>query len=291
MTDAAIEVGAEIIVYLDDPLEDRTRLPPVADEPGEALLVVNTFGRRRPSAQSFDTAHCELIEDHTHDPLSDWARASQADWCLASLRKTLPVPVGGVTWSPKGHAVPDPPTAAAAELQVALSRLAGMVLKRIYLEGSPVQKSEFRTLLAATETGLAKLRPSAAPRWASALVDQIPVAAWREQRRENLAFLAESLARAKRLRLLSAADPSGAMFGAVVVFETPASAAGVEARLIEQRIYPARLWPLDGLALDLPKPSVELASKTLFLHCDGRYAVSDLERVARALLDAAERTA
>ena len=209
MTDAAIEVGAEIIVYLDDPLEDRTRLPPVADEPGEALLVVNTFGRRRPSAQSFDTAHCELIEDHTHDPLSDWARASQADWCLASLRKTLPVPVGGVTWSPKGHAVPDPPTAAAAELQVALSRLAGMVLKRIYLEGSPVQKSEFRTLLAATETGLAKLRPSAAPRWASALVDQIPVAAWREQRRENLAFLAESLARAKRLRLLSAADPSG----------------------------------------------------------------------------------
>ena len=37
-----------------------------------------------------------LIEDHIHDPLSDWSQSSNADYAVASLRKTLPVPIGAM---------------------------------------------------------------------------------------------------------------------------------------------------------------------------------------------------
>jgi hypothetical protein len=40
-----------------------------------------------------------LVEDHSHDPFSPWAVGSSADYAFCSLRKTLPVPDGGLLWS------------------------------------------------------------------------------------------------------------------------------------------------------------------------------------------------
>ena len=79
--------------------------------PGDAVLAVNLFGRS--DGYQWDVWHREhpgivLIEDHTHDPLSDWSQSSTADYAVASLRKTLPVPLGALLWSPSGLAVPAP---------------------------------------------------------------------------------------------------------------------------------------------------------------------------------------
>ncbi|TDS13431.1 hypothetical protein DFQ03_2720 [Maribacter caenipelagi] len=42
-----------------------------------------------------------IIEDHSHGWLSEGSLNSKADFCFASLRKTLPIPMGGIAWKPK----------------------------------------------------------------------------------------------------------------------------------------------------------------------------------------------
>ncbi|MBO0592807.1 hypothetical protein I2486_15490 [Cellulophaga sp. E16_2] len=43
------------------------------------------------------------IEDHSHGWLSAPCLESKADYCFASLRKTLPIPLGGILWQPNGN--------------------------------------------------------------------------------------------------------------------------------------------------------------------------------------------
>src|SRR5690606_7795309 len=81
-------------VYVDRPgLRPDERA--IATREGDAVLNVNLFGFR--TAQwAFKLPGVAVIEDHTHDPWSAWAATSQADFAVASLRKTLPLPDGGV---------------------------------------------------------------------------------------------------------------------------------------------------------------------------------------------------
>ena len=41
-----------------------------------------------------------IIEDHSHGWLNASALHSKADYCIASLRKTVPLPMGGIAWIP-----------------------------------------------------------------------------------------------------------------------------------------------------------------------------------------------
>lgn len=46
-----------------------------------------------------------IIEDHSHGWLSPSCLQSKADYCFASLRKTLPIPLGGILWKPNGSKI------------------------------------------------------------------------------------------------------------------------------------------------------------------------------------------
>jgi hypothetical protein len=98
---AALARELPVAVYPDAPGEP---LPAKVEAgPRDALLVVNTYGMR-PMSRVLTRA--VVLEDHSHDPLSPWAFDSEADYAVASLRKTLPLPYGGVLWSPRGRELP-----------------------------------------------------------------------------------------------------------------------------------------------------------------------------------------
>ncbi|WP_328477857.1 hypothetical protein OHA21_25585 [Actinoplanes sp. NBC_00393] len=116
----------------------------VAD--GDVVLAQNLFGRdSRAPWDAWMRAHpgITVIEDHSHDPFSEWACASTAAYAVASLRKTLPLPDGGLLWSPRGLDLPRPggPESAGASL-----KLAAMLLKAAWLDGRPIPKERFRAL-------------------------------------------------------------------------------------------------------------------------------------------------
>ncbi|MBM2623300.1 hypothetical protein JIG36_48165 [Actinoplanes sp. LDG1-06] len=120
------------------------RLATLEARPGDIVLAQNLFGRETGEVwRDWITAHPDItvIEDHSHDPFGPWATTSISPYAVASLRKTLPVPDGGLLWSPQGLDVPVPfgPPAEGSHL-----KLAAMVLKAAWLNGSPVPKDAFR---------------------------------------------------------------------------------------------------------------------------------------------------
>ncbi|NEX64032.1 hypothetical protein [Noviherbaspirillum galbum] len=286
-----VQTGISLAVYTDGPDMAAPELDEDSLREGDVLLAVNFFGLRAalalpPSLQS----RLELIEDHTHDPWSPWAAASTADWCVASLRKTLPLPDGGMLWSPGGHALPAAPVSSPQRDAGSQRRLAAMLLKAMYLDGAVVEKAVFRQLYLEAEQALDEAGTSAMTAWAQALNRVMPVASMRPWRRRNwdrLAAAVESMAGAAdtpAVRVLRPDDAQACPLGCQLVFDTPSLRDAIRERLNRERIYTAVLWPLDTPVLPgVPARHRRLGKTMLSIHCDNRYGEADMERVADAL--------
>ncbi len=250
----------------------------VEAERSDVLLLVNTYGMR--SRPRVDT-RALVVEDHTHDPLSPWAFASEADYAVASLRKTLPLPDGGVLWSPKTLPLPAEREATERHAAAASARATAMRLKREYLEGGLVEKAEYRALAATGERAIGRGEVSGITAESRARLPTLPAREWRERRERNLAAFRRALGPVAGARLLEAP------FAATLVFDSAERRESVRRALVAASIYPAVLWPLEtaGTA-GIPPRDRALSRRVLSLHCDFRYDERDMRRVADALREA-----
>ncbi len=189
---AVLGQGIELLVYPDSPLDGNLDLSKIDERPGDAVLVINYFGLRgAPDVSIPDGFAAEIIEDHTHAPTSAWARTSKADFCFSSLRKLYPLADGGALWSPRGHDLPAMPRLT-SELQMgAFEKLTGMLLKRLYLQGHPISKQEFRPLLESGEQRLMGEEISSMTPLSRATLASFPLKDWDEARRRNFRNLAQ----------------------------------------------------------------------------------------------------
>jgi hypothetical protein len=286
--------GLDIVPYSVDCLSRAmpSELPPLHQ--GDVLLIVNFFGICEPVARPELAAQgIEIIEDHTHDPWSDWAWHSTADWCVASLRKTLPLPDGAVLWSPARHAMPLQSEASHARNSASAERLAAMWLKRLYLGGGDVGKESFRPLYALTEQTLHDPGPSAMTPWSKALLHNLPLSAMRARRLTNGEVLRQALEDAGELDIITTGLSERLVpFSCVVALPARSIRDNVRKELLRERIYPAVLWPLDQPAVaGIPHAAVSLSERMLSLHCDARYGADDMIRVAASLRRAIESAA
>lgn len=245
--------------------------------PSDVVLNVNFFGLRD-ARFSHPGLGVDVIEDHSHDPWSSWVRESRATFCLASLRKTLPIPDGGIVWSPTSQNVPDEPKETGTRARASAQKLSSMVLKSLYLGGSAVEKDAFRRLALAGEAEIASGEVSGMSHLTRALLDALPVEAWREQRHRNHATLSQFLS---DVSVLSGAGTGTTPFSVIVILADRAERDRVKASLIQARIYPAVLWPMDEPVVSpIHDADRDLAERMLSLHCDFRYDAVDLRRVA-----------
>jgi hypothetical protein len=262
--------GVTILPYPD--LPDQPLGTPDRAEPGDVVLVVNTFGVRVPrSATSLQSRGLVVVEDHTHDPSSGWARSSDADWCVASLRKTLPVPDGALLWSPRGATGPREP----GLIERADDRkLTAMLLKRVYLRGQAVDKAKFRELAIAGEQAITS-HPGMSV-LAAAMWPGFALAERRARKARNLARLSERLA--GRFELIAGSH-------AIVMFDSPQQRERMRAHSIANRIYPAILWPaIEWPDHELQDSARDFAARMLAIHIDARYSLDAIDRVADVLL-------
>lgn len=278
---ALLDEGLEVRCYRHLPGE-RVVLPTGLGA-GDVALVCNTFGL----ANQAEDWPIDVIEDHSHDLLSPWARQSGAAFALASLRKSLPVPDGGVVWSPRGEALPPQPSLTDERRRASSDKLAGMLLKGIYVNGGAVDKDAFRQTMAAGEAHIASGEVSAWSTTTEQLLRAFPGALWRRRRRDNLTALLERLG--GRVECFSTDAADTVVFSAVLVLATRAQRDAVRSALIAGRIYPAILWTLDEPARPLDHPEAEaLAERVVSVHVDHRYDADDMSRIASVVLDALE---
>ena len=96
-------LSIEIAYYEFNPyLDSEKEVIEVDDHEGNVIVTVLFFGITTPRLNYSKKA--ALIEDVTHNILA--FKESRADYCIASLRKQLPVPCGGFTYSPLNKPLP-----------------------------------------------------------------------------------------------------------------------------------------------------------------------------------------
>lgn len=267
--------------YPDSPLESSLDLRRIPLRSRDAVLVVDYFGLgSRGRVLPTNVQDVTIIEDHTHGPCSTWAQSSQADYCFASLRKSIPIPDGAVLWSPRALELPRCELAGFQRSGHVQQRLSGMLMKSLYLDGHDVGKPLFRELLDKGEQQFAEASISTISPLSGVLMDIFPFETWRSVRRENFKRLAEGLADTSHFEVLKPADSREAPFAVVCVFRDAHSCAAAHRLLVARDIYPSRLWPLDKPALEgVPPEHVSLSRRTFALPCDGRYGTRDVDHV------------
>lgn len=282
-----------VLTYPDNPLDDGTAWEDASLRSGDVVLRVNYLGLRSLDAPlREDLPEVEFIDDHTHDPLSTSARSSVADWCVASLRKTVPLPDGGGLWSPTGHALPASYTESAEHRVCAMRKLAAMALKAAYLAGGDVPKAAFRDLFQTSEAGIGVGPVSGISSWSRSMLGRLPISRWRDVRRENYDTLAQALGDVGGITLLRPRDGDGTCPLAVaIVCDTVPLQRSIKQALIDARVYPAVLWPLDEPFVEgIRECDLDLSRRILCLHCDMRYDSVDMLRVASLVRKASAAT-
>lgn len=277
---AAGASGIRVERYADGPWLVTPSLPIRKMSAGDAVLVVDYFAHRG----SLKTAVASLppgvvsIADYTHDPFTPNQNGDGADYAFASLRKTLPIPDGGVLFS-SSRPLPECPVSSPDHEVVAQRRLEGMRLKARYLAGENVEKADFRKPFLESEPRFGKGSPAAMSRCGLDILGRLEVEGWRRTRANNRELLRAALQACSDLSVLEASESAEAPQALVLLCESAANRDELRSRLIEAQIYPAVLWPTPD---EHPfAEDVSFANRMLVLHCDARYTSEDLMRVAQ----------
>lgn len=272
--------GIEILFYADYPNAHDISLTENIDfQEGDVLFRVNYFGLR--NYRSNKHIPVPVIEDHTHDVLGQWALYSDADWCIASLRKTYPIAGGGMLWSPKGHSLPScAPTE--ANLQMIELRWKAMDLKRDYLRGGNIKKDDFRKLFVETEELMESLPVSSMDNRALKLVGSWDINAWYNVKKRNWSLLKNRLP--VNVHCMIPEDETCTPFSLILLLDNRVERDKFRMKLIKNQVYPAVLW-------NVPEDSMDdisnFSQRMISIHCDGRYnecEMIQLGKIIRACL-------
>ncbi len=281
-----IATGIDIKNYPYCPIDSKPGFVTDKVRIGDVLLRMNYFGQSSRMLQDdAEKTTIAIIEDHSHDPFSPCAYQSKADWCIASLRKTLPVPDGGVLWSPTKQRMPHEAPITEERAKGSLEKFTAMVLKGLYIEGNSVDKEGFRGLSISGESHIASGEISAMPVWTRNLMRCLPIDEWRKQKIKNHSAFTKVLSGIEWVRVLGHDKDGVAPFAAILLFDKEARRERVRSKLIENRVYPAVHWPMDEPALpNVPREHIELSHKIMTVHCDMRYSTTDMEKVASLII-------
>ncbi len=271
------QTGIKVMFYEDNPLyEGQVENQPFED--GDVLLRMNFFGIR--GQRSNKDIPCPVIEDHTHDPFGHWALYSDADWCISSVRKILPLPEGGMMWSPKGHQLTMELKSSVENEKIAAVRWEGMEMKTAYLKGEKVSKEEFRKRYTETEEFFEKAEPSMIDNRSKDVVSkELDINSWQIAKRKNWLLL-KSLLNVECCRIIEPEDETCTAFSLVVLLDTKAQRDAIRKSLIDACVYTAILWAVPESASERSK---DFSERMLSIHCDGRYAEDDVRQLADIL--------
>lgn len=189
----------EMVYYKCNPLKCDC-LDKLEDKEGYVLLALDYFGINRLDIPKFK--HIFVIEDLTlnFEGVSD----SKADVVFGSLRKLLPVPVGGFAKSNNEKFIfsVSNPNLEAEEL--ALQKLSGMYLKSKNLKGEFENKEIFRSLLIEAEGNLEhKYTNCGLPDFVNALLMSLNVVSIIEIKKQNSRLIKTLLEQRDEFALLT----------------------------------------------------------------------------------------
>lgn len=258
----------EIQFYNDNPLVrfSNKDLAKIKFRKGDVLFRVIYFGIEKDSI----TASVPIIEDHSHSLFTNKAINSNADWCIASLRKTLPIAEGGILWSPKGLRLDESIIENNVNIDLALQRWNAMKIKKDYLEDCDVAKKDiFRKIFISTEEKFNDLPICRIDNDTLNFISKFDAINWYKQKLVNIQYL-NSIVDTTIKQITNINN----RFSFLLLCKNKEQRELLRQLLIQNNIYPAILWELPNSTSDYNK---NISSRILSIHCDARYNHSDIE--------------
>lgn len=273
---------ADIREYHDDCRWSEPDWSTLRPRPEDLVLAVNYFGVRSPEPWNRwrQNNSCILVEDHTQDPFSEWARNSTSNYAVCSIRKTVPVPDGAILWSPTGNALPEAPQA--MDWNGSSLKAGAMLYKRSYLSetSDPDLKARYRDLQLRGEEMLSRSACSAISPVAEAIVSFGVPKFWRERRAANTRLLITLL------NDFSDAQPAfrtwperHAPFVLPLVFPSTAARDHYQDAMRKENIY----CPVEWVCDTTDPGAKDLSSRILSISTDHRYSETDMRRIAEVM--------
>lgn len=272
VTYALEQTGINIEFYNDSPIKnDNELLGSLIFEKGDVLLRMNYFGLRQ--HRSNTNIPIPVIEDHSHDLISEWSINSDADYCFASIRKSMPIAEGGILWSPKNLSLPKDLECTSENNHFVDYKYRAMILKSAYLNGDPVNKEAYLKGFRECEEMVSCLKMSSVDNKSKKFIESFDFNKFNSIKLENWKALTTQLK--PEIKILWPEKEGDIPFSLILSFHTYSHLLEIRKALIDKNIYPAILWPQPEMD--------ELQDNYLSIHCDGRYNTSDMEYIAKTI--------
>lgn len=242
------------------------------DSEQTVVLIVDYFGMDK-----LDYSHLKksiIIEDCTHNIESIYS--SDADYCFGSLRKVIPIPVGGFCYFKNSKPIELAPANLQAD-NTAMGRLSAMYLKSLYLQGQFDNKDVFRNLYSTTEEKFANdFAFSDLPNLVRDYLDTLLISKIIKAKKDNLS-LAKSLMKTNNsFELISSKENND--FALTMQFDTHRVRNAFRKYLIEHNIFPIVLWPNQ-----FSDANKQFEETILFIHVDFRYNREDITLIVNKI--------
>ncbi len=264
--------GIELVFYPDYPLaDDEDLINNIHFVEGDVVLRMNYFGLR--SRRDNSNLKVTVIEDHSHDLFSEWALNSNADWCIASLRKSLPIPDGGILWSHKHNVSSiEKPTLKLNHTKLSEDRNRAMTMKSLYLDSEKaISKNEYLNLLNETEAVIGSNEISGLSSFSETILRRIP-AYINQKKKDNYKNLLRLIV-IRVCKVVQCKD-THTPFSFVLLFENNELRNLIRDQLIKNNIYPNVLWEIDNKQAN--NKVVDFSKRMLMLPIDFRYSETDM---------------
>lgn len=261
----------EIIYYEFNPLSASNSIE-WDDEERSVFVNVDYFGIKKLDITFLKKSI--IIDDLTHNLLS--LTDSNADYCFASLRKQIPLAVGGFCLSKKKDFKSQIGEIDFAN-KIAVQKLSAMYLKYLYLEGLFQDKRIFRELYKKAEKEFESIETnSKLPDIIYSQLVSLNTEVLIQKTRKNCHLLKKNLKVTKNVKIIQTFTKTDMCL--VLQCETVRIRDQIRDFLIDNSIYPSVLWPKQILQAD-----IELENTILCIHCDFRYNESDIDYITKTI--------
>lgn len=219
-----------------------------------------------------------IIEDHSHGWLSNSCLNSNADYCFASLRKTLPIPLGGILWRPNGKELNIKKKFFKDDLKFYNnwdSIANAMQLKTNYAKNTTLNSKEtYLSLITNAEMylhnqyDLINLKPEH-----TAYIEGFINKDYNYSKKEHLDFIYTFLNFSENFKILN--YKSLVTFGLQLAFKDREVFTSLKRYLVKNHIYPSELWPGNQITNDY--------SFLLNIHVDFRYNLEEIKYIVNSI--------
>ena len=215
-----------------------------------------------------------FIEDRTHNLLVERKYTFQPDYIIASLRKWLPIPDGGLLWGEISKPL-------ANDTTFCTTRLKAQCMRHEFLSsGDETIKTEYRKIFSTVSELMDEDEPSAMSAYAHSLAKQTDWDWVKRIRRQNSEELISILSTSPYIRFIQNIPGLSDLY---VPFTVP-NRDEVQRRLSAEGIFNTIIWPL----MDEQKEACKVAKYTeenmLAAPCDQRYTVEDMKIIGAEIV-------